>query len=363
MESVRRIVTKENKEGKVTLFLADQAPFEKWPGADAGSVVVWSTASVPADNSDGDLEGSVRRIGLTLHGGSVFRVTELGPGFRTPMHRTLSTDYCFVLSGTLELILDGGDRVTLRAGEALVQRGTNHAWRNPSTDAPCKFMVCMIEAEMVLVDGVELKPTPVWKMFLSSLPALLTGRQPKKAPADSGARTEPAGTQGLRRVVTAHDRSGKAQILSDEQILLSPCTDAGVAGATIWESESVPINNSSASVGVDPPDLKFLSGSACRVTELEPGIQTSGHRNQSIDYCMVLSGELELILDGGETIRLSAGEAVVQRGTGHAWRNPNKQLPARFVTCMIEAKLRYPWLERIPGTVDRLAPLLSSRSS
>jgi hypothetical protein len=41
---------------------------------------------------------------------------------------------------------------------------------------------------------------------------------------------------------------------------------------------------------------------------------------------------------GGETVRLSPGETVVQRGTWHAWRNPDKQKPSRFVMCMIEAK-------------------------
>jgi hypothetical protein len=52
---------------------------------------------------------------MTLHGGSVFRMTELGPGFTTPMHRTLLIDYCMVLSGELELILDGGEKIKLLA--------------------------------------------------------------------------------------------------------------------------------------------------------------------------------------------------------------------------------------------------------
>jgi quercetin dioxygenase-like cupin family protein len=73
---------------------------------------------------------------MTLHGGSVFRVTDLGPEFTTPMHRTRSIDYCIVLSGEVELVLDGGETVQLEAGETVVQRGTSHAWRNPSRDAP-----------------------------------------------------------------------------------------------------------------------------------------------------------------------------------------------------------------------------------
>jgi quercetin dioxygenase-like cupin family protein len=106
----------------------------------------------------------------------------------------------------------------------------------------------------------------------------------------------------------------------------------------IWETDTFPISNASGITGVAADDLKLRSGSVFRVTELEPGSQTAMHRSQSIDYCTVLFGELELILDGGETVRLSPGETVVQRGTWHAWRNPDKQKPSRFVMCMIEAR-------------------------
>jgi hypothetical protein len=104
------------RAGKAVVFSTDKAAIEKWLADDAGGAVVWSTAKVRADNSDSDMEGAKRDLGMTLHGGSVFRVTELGPGFATPMHRTLSTDYCIVLSGTLELVLDGGETVRLSAG-------------------------------------------------------------------------------------------------------------------------------------------------------------------------------------------------------------------------------------------------------
>jgi len=67
-------------------FSAEEVSVKAWFGADAGVAVLWSTAAVPADNSDDDLEGDKRNVGMTLHGGSAFRVTELGPGFATPMH-------------------------------------------------------------------------------------------------------------------------------------------------------------------------------------------------------------------------------------------------------------------------------------
>ncbi len=107
---------------------------------------------------------------MTLHGGSVFRVTELGPGFATPMHRTFSIDYCLVLSAELEVILDGGETIKLFAGDTVVQRGTSHAWRNPSPDTRSTFVVCMIEAQPITIGGKTLDPTPTWMMVVSSLP-------------------------------------------------------------------------------------------------------------------------------------------------------------------------------------------------
>jgi quercetin dioxygenase-like cupin family protein len=50
---------------------------------------------------------------------------------------------------------------------------------------------------------------------------------------------------------------------------------------------------------------------------------------------MMLCGELELILDGGETVNLSSGDIMVQRGTSHAWPNPGAE--CKFILCMIEA--------------------------
>ncbi len=93
---------------------------------------------------------------MPLRGGSVFRITELGPRCTSTMRCTLSIDYGIVLSGELELLLDGGETIKLLAGDTVVQRGTSHARRNPSQDTRCKFLVCMIEAQPVTIDGNNL---------------------------------------------------------------------------------------------------------------------------------------------------------------------------------------------------------------
>ena len=74
------------------------------------------------------------------------------------MHRTLSLDCCCLISGRLEMVLDGGAVVTLSLGDTIVQRGTSHVWGNTSSDTPARILVCMIESHPVVVDGHELKP-------------------------------------------------------------------------------------------------------------------------------------------------------------------------------------------------------------
>jgi quercetin dioxygenase-like cupin family protein len=160
-DNIRRIVTAHDTAGKSVVIKDDQVPVAHFPGAedwDARSALVWTTGAVPADNVD-DLVGSERPSGATLNGGSVVRVTELGPGFVSAMHRTLSIDYVAVLSGELELELDGGTVVRLQQGDVVVQRGTNHLWRNPSQDTPCRFLASMIEAEPISIAGQTLEQT------------------------------------------------------------------------------------------------------------------------------------------------------------------------------------------------------------
>jgi len=125
------------------------------PSGDADFKTVWTTPSVPADlNSGTDGE---RPAGLTLHGGSVIRRVDMLPGRSSPMHRSFSIDYGIVLAGELELVLEGGEVVSLGAGDIVVQRGTNHLWRNPSKDTVCQIAFVLIESQPIVIDG---RPLP-----------------------------------------------------------------------------------------------------------------------------------------------------------------------------------------------------------
>lgn len=152
---VRRIVTGHNASGKAVFRSDELLPVSPIPSGDAAFSLVWTTAAVPADNND-ETDGRQRDAGLTLHQGSVIRIVDMLPGGASPMHRSSSIDYGIVLSGAVELELDNGAVTTAYAGDIIVQRGTLHLWRNPSSDTMCRIAFVLIEAAPVQVNGAAL---------------------------------------------------------------------------------------------------------------------------------------------------------------------------------------------------------------
>ncbi|MFJ9900928.1 cupin domain-containing protein [Streptomyces sp. NPDC091280] len=151
--NVRRVVTGHDSEGRAVI--AKDHVFDE--PSQLGRVI-WSTVTSPADNTD-ETDGSERAVGVTAPGGTVFRVGQLEPGGRSPMHRTNSVDYGLVLKGEMGMELDGGDVVRLKAGDVVVQRGTNHVWFN-DTDEPVVMAWILIDAEPVKIGDRVLEPTP-----------------------------------------------------------------------------------------------------------------------------------------------------------------------------------------------------------
>jgi quercetin dioxygenase-like cupin family protein len=162
---VRRIVTGHDASGRAVL-VADE---ELTPRGLAGSresggasfFQVWATQEMPVHLTNDALERQRWGSDAIVVGngeGSTIRIGVIPPGFRSPMHRTVSLDYGICLDGECDLELDGGDRVTVRARDVVIQRGTNHAWHNRS-QSPCRFAWILLDARPFLIDGKSLRST------------------------------------------------------------------------------------------------------------------------------------------------------------------------------------------------------------
>ena len=152
---VQRVVTGHDAGGRAVFRSEDLSPSKMIPSGDAAFLLVWSTETVPADNND-ETDGRERDAGLTLNQGSVIRITDLLPGKQSPMHRTNSIDYGIVLEGEIELELEDGAKRTVQQGGIVVQRGTNHRWRN-TTDMVCRIAFVLIEAPAYVHNGQPLE--------------------------------------------------------------------------------------------------------------------------------------------------------------------------------------------------------------
>ena len=152
---IRRVVTGHTKEG-TAIFTSDEA-FETIviPSGDAAMATIWTTATVPADCND-ETDGRERDAGTTLKGGSVIRVVDMLPNASSPLHRTSSIDYGIVISGKIELELDNQVFKTIEVGGIIVQKGTIHKWRNPSSEEICRIVFVLTEAKAFEVNGKPL---------------------------------------------------------------------------------------------------------------------------------------------------------------------------------------------------------------
>ena len=151
---IQRVVTGHDANGRAVFKSEAVSPTRMIPSGDASFLLVWTTATVPADNNDAT-DGRERDAGLTLNQGSVIRVVDMLPGKQSPMHRTNSIDYGIVMEGEIELELEDGAKRTIGQGGIIVQRGTNHLWRNTS-DKVCRIAFVLIEAPAYLHNGVPL---------------------------------------------------------------------------------------------------------------------------------------------------------------------------------------------------------------
>ena len=170
-------------------------------------------------------------------------------------------------------------------------------------------------------------------------------------------------SKSTRRVVTGHDSLGKSVVLSDGAPPQNHAMRGPAVGADFHEmwSDSGSIPELSAGVASEPNEHPFTimpaTGHLLRILDVYPlkdgGKRTVMHRTRTLDYVVVIEGELVLILDDSEVI-LNPGDVVVQRGTDHAWENRSSVI-ARAAFFHIDARFNEELLAKLPKPLALLS--------
>ena len=140
----------------------------------------------------------------------------------------------------------------------------------------------------------------------------------------------------VRRVVTGHDENGKAIVDIDEVVTSAGGSRPGLSAKVLWTTDRSPAdNNSNEDMSLWPVHAAAPNGSTLRVIEYLPGVHPRNHRTSSVDYAIVVKGEIDMTMDDTE-IHLSAGDVLVQRGTIHNWENRGTE-PCVIAFVLIDA--------------------------
>jgi Cupin domain len=151
----------------------------------------------------------------------------------------------------------------------------------------------------------------------------------------------------IRRIVTGHGPDGVPVVILDQPATNKKTPVAGVASTLIWSTDTMP---TSIARGLTIEDMgERILGSApaahgtrfC-VIDFEPGTPVARHRTDTLDYIIVLEGELDMLIDSAdpdhmESIHLKAGDIMVQRGAYHAFVNRGVAR-ARIAVVLVDAE-------------------------
>jgi quercetin dioxygenase-like cupin family protein len=145
----------------------------------------------------------------------------------------------------------------------------------------------------------------------------------------------------IRRVVTGHDNNNVAKVIMDGEATNHKGGASGAQSTLVWITEGAPaempvgeqVEDLGARIlGTPPPP----NGTRFAVITFPPGNPGRMHRTETIDYVIVMQGELDMDMDDS-TVKLKAGDVMVQRGTNHAWVNRGTEV-ARAAFVLIDAK-------------------------
>jgi len=306
-------------------------PYE-FPGPPAGGHlrVIQSRGRPPGYDSANDPGAEPTHEPTSRAGGR--RLSRGGRNiYSSDMHKTETVDYALLIEGDRDLVLDDGV-ISWRPGDMVIQVGAYHQWTSPRGPATVAFD--MIGARFV--DGP------------AGLPQgndLVMTVDPK--------RKLPEGVKAARRIVTIDREPGRSSLVSDgptPDLRMDPARP-GFAAQRMWVIDSMPAKivfetlhlphtiepppaGSVLRVVTYPPDecWKGKVGSAEVQAYFRamgsPGASTYSplaphpymQKTRSLDFCVILEGEILLVLDTQE-VSLQAGEIAILRGGNHAWSN------------------------------------------
>lgn len=142
-----------------------------------------------------------------------------------------------------------------------------------------------------------------------------------------------------KRIITGHNSEGKGVIhLVDEGAWTKIDNDI-VRYNAMWTTNTFPIdikNDDNLQKERTVLSLSLPNGTVLRMVDRSPGSSSAMHRTQSLDYGVVIEGEMEMIMDSGERFTLQRGDVCIQRGTMHQWRN-NTDTWNRMMFVLIDA--------------------------
>ena len=362
---IRRVVTGNDARGHSKVAWDGPAPNTHWASMGSGrghaNLWVWNESPAPLSGNydDGNLEYVFSGPPLGGH----FRVVQALPraadydpakdrdavplhppkprprsqrtwdrggnnAYSSAMHKTETVDYGIVLAGERGLVLDDCE-LTMLPGDVVIQVGAWHQWTMPK--------------------GAIMAFDMVGARFVDGIAGLAQGHDaPMRA-----APKPPAGLKPVRRIVTIDREPGKSSLVSDgpaPDVRTDPARP-GYACARLWVTDGTPakivLETLHLPHALEPP----ACGTVCRVVTFPPDdgwkgrvgaaqVQAFFHamgspgastysplaphpymqKTRTLDFCIVLEGEMVLMLDTQE-VRFKAGEIVIQRGTNHAWSN------------------------------------------
>lgn len=168
---------------------------------------------------------------------------------------------------------------------------------------------------------------------------------------------------GPTAYLTGHNQeTGKAVIHSSRPVEWHKYDDDKLGMSVAYTTSFPPELNDDADVAAHDKKmadsggkLGLVSGggTVLRYVDFAPGYTCMMHRTQSVDYGIVLEGQIESILDSGETQLMGRGDVMVQRATMHAWRNPSETEWARMIFCLQDCKPLYVKGERFGEDLGR----------